>query len=68
MDAGTNRLNERLTTVRDDLIEHKKEEASKRERQEAKQDRLEQKLDVVLDALRVPMDRRPERATTDGGK
>lgn len=68
VDAGTARINERVTLVRDDLAQHKQEEASRHERQEAKTDRLEQKMDVVLDALRVPMDRRPERAHVDGGQ
>lgn len=68
VDAGVKATNERVDIIKDDLYQHKKEEAERHNRQEAKTDRLEQKLDVVLDALRVPMDRRPERAATDGGR
>ncbi len=68
VDAGIKTTNERVDLIKDDLHQHKKEEADRHNRQEAKTDRLEQKLDVVLDALRVPMDRRPERAATDGGR
>lgn len=65
-DGGVRLVNERITANRGDFDRHVLEEAARTERQEAKQDRLEQKVDVILDALRVPMSRRPELA--DGGR
>ncbi len=64
-DAGVKVTNERVTLVRDELSRHVTEEAAARLRTESKVDRVEVKTDAVLDALRVPMWKRPERA--DGG-
>ncbi len=66
VDAGVKATNERVTLVRDDLAQHKAEEAARHDRQEAKTDRLDQKVELILDALRVPMSKRPE--PTDAGK
>lgn len=66
LDGGLRNTNTRLDFVAAELARHILEESSHHERQERKADQLDQKLDVVLDYMRVPMSKRPDRA--DGGQ
>ncbi len=68
-DAGVQAA-DTLKTKHDLLAEdyalHKREESERHSRLEAKQDRIEVKLDLALDSLRVPMWKRPD--ASDGGR
>ena len=67
-DAGIAPATEKLRVVAEDLAAHKREEAERHAAVLRKLERQDEKQDLILDALRVPLWKRPEPTKKDGGK
>ncbi len=67
-DAGITPVAERFRVVAEDLAAHKKEEAEARAAVLRKLEKQDEKQDLILDALRVPLWKRPEPTQKDAGK
>lgn len=57
-----------LKLTKEELARHVKEESESRARLERKLERQDEKQDLILDALRVPLWKRPDPEPKDGGR